>query len=93
MLQAIKYGVIGVEQLCKDLREWDTCYVSGRLQKPVLHLKEDAEVLCANEQNLKSALTTSLLLLPSSFSVQVGLQALLFKTCHCSGQAAAVSYQ
>lgn len=31
----IKYGVITVDQLCKDLIEWETLYCSGRMHKPV----------------------------------------------------------
>ena len=68
--QVIKYGVISAKRLCQDLREWDTFYVSGRLHKPVVTLKEDAEVAEAAQVNLASALSTSLLLLPSSFSLE-----------------------
>jgi translocator assembly and maintenance protein 41 len=32
----IKYGVVNIETLCRDLLEWDTLYLAGRLQKPVL---------------------------------------------------------
>lgn len=31
----IKYGVIQQDKLCKDLTQWETFYVSGRMQKPV----------------------------------------------------------
>lgn len=68
--QAIKYGVIGTEHLCRDLCDWDTCYVSGRLHKPVQQLKSDFKVQQACQQNLRSALSASLLLLPASFSLQ-----------------------
>lgn len=33
--QLIKYGVISVKHLCDDLRDWETLYMSGRMQKPV----------------------------------------------------------
>lgn len=33
--QTIKYGVITVDELCKDLIEWETLYCSGRMHKPV----------------------------------------------------------
>lgn len=34
----IKYGVVSVDTLCKDLLDWETLYVSGRMQKPVSHM-------------------------------------------------------
>lgn len=34
--RVIKYGVISMDQLKRDLREWDSLYVAGRLQKPVI---------------------------------------------------------
>lgn len=70
-LQVIKYGVIGTETLCRDLTTWDTLYAAGRLQKPVLALKESEAVTAANRQNHLSALITSLLLLPQQFTAQV----------------------
>ena len=32
----VKYGIIGLSELEKDLQEWDSLYVAGRLHKPVL---------------------------------------------------------
>ena len=34
-LQRIKYGVVTMDSLCKDLIEWNTLYLSGRMHKPV----------------------------------------------------------
>lgn len=33
--QTIKYGVVTMDHLCKDLIEWQTLYLSGRMHKPV----------------------------------------------------------
>lgn len=35
----VKYGVVSVDRLCKDLLDWDTLYLSGRMHKPVSHVK------------------------------------------------------
>lgn len=64
----IKYGVVNLDTLCKDLSEWRTLYLAGRLQKPVKILRDDPRVRLANQVNLISALRTALLLLPPSFS-------------------------
>ncbi|EOO01148.1 putative mmp37-like protein [Phaeoacremonium minimum UCRPA7] len=66
----IKYGVVNLDTLCKDLSEWDTLYLAGRLHKPVKILRDDARVRLANQMNLLSALRTALLLLPPEFSEQ-----------------------
>ncbi|KAI9719727.1 MAG: hypothetical protein M1812_003215 [Candelaria pacifica] len=64
----LKYGVVNLDTLCKDLSEWDTLYLAGRLQKPVKILRDDPRVRLANQVNLLSALRTALLLLPPSFT-------------------------
>jgi len=66
----IKYGVVNLDTLCRDLSEWDTLYLAGRLQKPVKILRDDARVRLANQVNLLSAVRTALLLLPSTFTEQ-----------------------
>ena len=58
------------QRLCSDLKHWDTCYISGRLQKPVQILQPDSTILRANEQNLQSALAAGILLLPPRFTTQ-----------------------
>eukprot|EP01025_Chloroclados_australasicus_P051437 TRINITY_DN5987_c1_g1_i1.p1 TRINITY_DN5987_c1_g1~~TRINITY_DN5987_c1_g1_i1.p1 ORF type:complete len:449 (+),score=33.33 TRINITY_DN5987_c1_g1_i1:83-1429(+) len=65
--QLIKYGVISVDRLCQDLRDWDTLYIAGRMHKPVLHLVEDDRVMEDLETNLEQAMTMALLLLPERF--------------------------
>ncbi|KAI9677309.1 MAG: Mitochondrial translocator assembly and maintenance protein 41 [Trizodia sp. TS-e1964] len=64
----IKYGVVNLDTLCRDLSEWDTLYLAGRLQKPVKILRDDPRVRLANQVNLISALRTALLLLPPNFT-------------------------
>jgi translocator assembly and maintenance protein 41 len=64
----VKYGVVNLDTLERDLREWDTLYLAGRLQKPVKILRDDARIRLANQINLLSALRTALLLLPPNFS-------------------------
>mmetsp|Transcript_41880 Transcript_41880/g.133674 ORF Transcript_41880/g.133674 Transcript_41880/m.133674 type:complete len:211 (-) Transcript_41880:318-950(-) len=70
--KVIKYGVIGVGDLCRDLTLWETLYVGGRLHKPVLTLKEDERVSRANRTNVRAATATSLLLLPERFTTVCG---------------------
>ena len=64
----IKYGVVNLDTLCRDLSEWDTLYLAGRLQKPVKILRDDPRVRLANQVNLISAVRTALLLLPPKFT-------------------------
>lgn len=64
----IKYGVVNIDTLCRDLTDWDTLYLAGRLHKPVKILRDDARVRLANQMNLLSALRTALLLLPERFT-------------------------
>lgn len=66
----IKYGVVNLDTLCRDLSEWDTLYLAGRLHKPVKILRDDPRVRLANQINLISAVRTALLLLPSEFTEQ-----------------------
>ncbi|CAG8560203.1 5236_t:CDS:2, partial [Paraglomus brasilianum] len=64
----IKYGVVSIDTICKDLLDWETLYVAGRMHKPVKILRDDARVRLANQVNLANALRTALLLLPKEFS-------------------------
>ncbi|KAI1379451.1 mitochondrial matrix Mmp37 [Hypoxylon crocopeplum] len=66
----IKYGVVNIDTLCRDLSEWDSLYLAGRLHKPVKILRDDPRVRLANQINLLSALRTALLLLPPTFTEQ-----------------------
>lgn len=64
----VKYGVVNLTTLCRDLSEWDTLYLAGRLHKPVKILRDNPNVRLANQSNLLSALRTAMLLLPPRFS-------------------------
>ena len=64
----IKYGVVNLDTLCRDLSEWDTLYIAGRLHKPVKILRDDPRVRLANQINLISAVRAALLLLPPTFT-------------------------
>ncbi|PGG95937.1 hypothetical protein AJ80_09888 [Polytolypa hystricis UAMH7299] len=64
----IKYGVVNIDTLCKDLSDWDTLYLAGRLQKPVKILRDHPKVRLANQVNLLSAVRVALLLLPEQFT-------------------------
>ncbi|KAH3899618.1 putative phosphatidate cytidylyltransferase SCDLUD_003898 [Saccharomycodes ludwigii] len=57
--QQIKYGVVSITRLLKDLATWDSFYLAGRLQKPVKVLKNDLRVQYWNQFNLKAAATVS----------------------------------
>ncbi|PWY88583.1 MMP37-like protein [Aspergillus sclerotioniger CBS 115572] len=64
----IKYGVVNLDTLCRDLSQWDTLYLAGRLQKPVKILRDHPKVRLANQINLLSAVRVALLLLPAEFT-------------------------
>ncbi|KAL9109767.1 MAG: hypothetical protein Q9227_005636 [Pyrenula ochraceoflavens] len=66
----IKYGVVNIDTLCRDLSGWNTLYLAGRLQKPVKILRDHPAVRVANQINLLSAVRTALLLLPPDFTEQ-----------------------
>lgn len=63
-----KYGVVNLDTLYRDLSEWDTLYLAGRLHKPVKILRDDPRLRLANQRNLISALRTALLMLPETFT-------------------------
>ncbi|CCJ28236.1 unnamed protein product [Pneumocystis jirovecii] len=64
----IKYGVITIDDLCQELSEWNTLYLSGRMHKPIKILKDEPRVKFAYNKNLISALRVAMLLLPEKFS-------------------------
>lgn len=60
--------MVNIDTLCRDLSEWDTLYLAGRLQKPVKILRDDPRVRLAYQINLLSAVRVALLLLPTNFT-------------------------
>ena len=76
----MKYGVISLSSLKRDLLTWDSLYVAGRLQKPVsvylvveckvCILKGREDIIRSMNENLKSAVLAVLPLLPSHFSAR-----------------------
>jgi translocator assembly and maintenance protein 41 len=64
----VKYGVVNIETLCRELSEWNSLYIAGRMHKPVKILRNDPRVLLSNHVNLLSAVRVALLLLPETFS-------------------------
>ncbi|GAB5589114.1 Mitochondrial translocator assembly and maintenance protein 41 [Umbelopsis nana] len=64
----IKYGVVSIDKLCKDLLDWETLYLAGRMHKPVKILRDDARVRLANQVNLTEAVRVALLTLPAEFN-------------------------
>ena len=82
--QLMKYGVIGRSDFLDDLLNWTNLYVSGRLHKPVAVLTDIEEssgsgassdvnierqlTLHVMQRNLRTALSTAILMLPGEFS-------------------------
>ncbi|PWY85906.1 mitochondrial matrix Mmp37, partial [Aspergillus heteromorphus CBS 117.55] len=64
----IKYGVVNTYTPHRDLSRWETLYLAGPLQKPVLVLTDNPAVKEANESNLRSAIRVAMLLLPETFT-------------------------
>ncbi|KAF2243649.1 mitochondrial import protein-like protein mmp37 [Trematosphaeria pertusa] len=64
----IKYAVVNLDTLHRDLTDWDTLYLAGRLHKPVKILFEEPNIRVANQRNLLSAVRCALLLLPPQFT-------------------------
>ncbi|KAI3988582.1 hypothetical protein MKX01_011479 [Papaver californicum] len=64
----VKYGVVRMHNLVQDLLNWESFYLSGRLQKPVHILADNIDIENLNLNNLRAATSTALLLLSSEFS-------------------------
>ena len=57
-----------MHHLERDLEEWETLYMAGRLQKPVKILRQDAKLALATKKNLENAIRAALLMLPERFT-------------------------
>jgi translocator assembly and maintenance protein 41 len=63
----MKYGVVDQEDLLRDLTQWESLYLAGRLHKPTLPLLSTPDKFAsAQDQNLQAAVAALLLLMPSS---------------------------
>ncbi|XP_058199289.1 uncharacterized protein LOC131314562 isoform X4 [Rhododendron vialii] len=63
-----KYGVVRIDDLIRDIFNWERFYLSGRLQKPVCVLVDNLDIGNINSVNLRAATSAALLLSPSKFS-------------------------
>ncbi|KAM7263427.1 hypothetical protein ACFE04_001110 [Oxalis oulophora] len=63
-----KYGVVRMDNLVRDILNWERLYISGRLQKPVHILVDNLDIENVNSVNLRAAMSGALLLLPSKFT-------------------------
>ncbi|MBP6910333.1 hypothetical protein KBC03_01935 [Patescibacteria group bacterium] len=66
--QTIKYGVISVDDMIRDLNERSHLYVAGRAHKPMATILENEKIDEAMRNNRNSAVNTALLFLPEEFS-------------------------
>ncbi|GLC41188.1 hypothetical protein PLESTB_001528800 [Pleodorina starrii] len=74
----IKYGVIEAASLERDLALWESCYVAGRLHKPVRQLVAPPPPLAAAlGTNLHNAVAAALVLLPPTFTEEELLRTLV----------------
>ncbi|CAL9734982.1 phosphatidate cytidylyltransferase, mitochondrial [Monosporozyma servazzii] len=62
----VKYGVVSLDRVIKDLSTWDSFYLAGRLHKPVKILRENNAIKYWNQLNLKGAATVAKHLLRSN---------------------------
>jgi hypothetical protein len=63
-----RYGIIGVDDLQRDLRHWETLLVSSMMQRPIHKLIDDEKTQIWDlhlNKNLKSAVAFAALTTPS----------------------------
>ena len=79
--QSYKVGVVDKDKLINDLLHWQTFYLAGRFQKPMLNVKSDSEIDYAIRINRKNALLVSLIMLEEN---KHNLRDLYAKICSLS---------
>ncbi|KAI9218351.1 mitochondrial matrix Mmp37 [Blastocladiella britannica] len=62
----VKYGVVSINRLERDLDRWESCYLAGRMHKPIQVLRHDSRISLAQWNNLAYAARAALLLLTPS---------------------------
>lgn len=62
--------------MCKDLLNWNTLYLAGRMHKPIRIIKDDARVRLTQQVNLASAARAALLTLPERFDEKTLFEAI-----------------
>jgi translocator assembly and maintenance protein 41 len=61
----MKYGVIEKRDIIRDLTDWESLYIAGRMQKPTLAITTMTdELIEAQQKNLNAAAAAALLLSP-----------------------------
>jgi mitochondrial translocator assembly and maintenance protein 41 len=65
----IKYGVVDMATIKKDLYEWNALYLAGRLHKPVKHVQCSDDIVHAENENIQSAMRAAMLLCPQTFNI------------------------
>ncbi|TID14902.1 hypothetical protein CANINC_004573 [Pichia inconspicua] len=58
----LKYGVTSIDALRRDLQNWETLYMAGRLHKPVAIIDNNPQLSILNQFNLTNAVKLALLL-------------------------------
>jgi translocator assembly and maintenance protein 41 len=60
----LKYGVVSVDNMIKDLTTWEIFFLAGRMQKMILHIMEERHegVYQAIDLNLQKAMQTAVFL-------------------------------
>ena len=65
----IKYGVVSLDTMKKDLTDWNTLYIAGRLHKPVDTLITNESISLAQNENIAAAMRVAMLLCPQTFNM------------------------
>ena len=65
----IKYGVVSLDTMKKDLTDWNTLYIAGRLHKPVNTLITNDSISIAQNENIAAAMRVAMLLCPQTFNM------------------------